>query len=391
MMNREEEIQRIRELILRAIYSGLTEEEREELGRWRGQTPRNEEVYRKLLEQRFTPGEYERYEQARSGDDWEPLRAKWRASRRRRYLSWQWMARYAAVIVLGVVLAYWFRQPEKPQRPMVVRAVQDVQPGTMKAVLELEDGVQVALGTPEVERDERLVSRGITGQDSLVRYAGQDTRPVEHHVLRVPRGGEYVLALADGTKVWLNAETELHYPSRFEGAERRVRVVGEAYFQVTKSDSCPFIVEAGEVAVRVTGTEFNVMAYAGHDRVETTLVRGGVDVTAGNAGQRLTPGMQAVYFKEAGRLESREVDTWLYTSWKEGIFEFRDLSLGEIADQLERWYDVDIVFPNTEVSEIRFSGAVKRVKPLSFILDIIKDTRSISYRIEGKTVIIDKK
>ena len=390
-MNREEEIQRIRELILRAIYSGLTEEEREELERWRGQTPRNEEVYRKLLEQRFTPGEYERYEQARSGDDWEQLRAKWRASRRRRYLSWQWMARYAAVIVLGVVLAYWFRQPDKPQRPMVVRAVQDVQPGTMKAVLELEDGVQVALGTPEVEQDERLVSRGITGQDSLVRYAGQDTRPVEHHVLRVPRGGEYVLALADGTKVWLNAETELHYPSRFEGAERRVRVVGEAYFQVTKNDSCPFIVEAGEVAVRVTGTEFNVMAYAGHDRVETTLVRGGVDVTAGNAGQRLTPGMQAVYFKEAGRLESREVDTWLYSSWKEGIFEFRDLSLGEIADQLERWYDVDIVFPNTEVSEIRFSGAVKRVKPLSFILDIIKDTRSISYRIEGKTVIIDKK
>ena len=391
MMNREEEIQRIRELILRAIYSGLTEEEREELERWRGQAPRNEEVYRKLLEQRFTSGEYERYEQARSGDDWEQLRAKWRASRRRRYLSWQWMARYAAVIVLGVVLAYWFRQPEKPQRPMVVRAVQDVQPGTMKAVLELEDGVQVALGTPEVEQDERLVSRGITGQDSLVRYAGQDTRPVEHHVLRVPRGGEYVLALADGTKVWLNAETELHYPSRFEGAERRVRVVGEAYFQVTKSDSCPFIVEAGEVAVRVTGTEFNVMAYAGHDRVETTLVRGGVDVTAGNAGQRLTPGMQAVYFKEAGRLESREVDTWLYTSWKEGIFEFRDLSLGEIADQLERWYDVDIVFPKTEVSEIRFTGAVKRVKPLSFILDIIKDTRSISYRIEGKTVIIDKK
>lgn len=391
MMNREEEIQRIRELILRAIYSGLTEEEREELERWRGQTPRNEEVYRKLLEQRFTPGEYERYEQARSGDDWEQLRAKWRASRRRRYLSWQWMARYAAVIVLGVVLAYWFRQPEKPQRPMVVRAVQDVQPGTMKAVLELEDGVQVALGTPEVEQDERLVSRGITGQDSLVRYAGQDTRPVEHHVLRVPRGGEYVLALADGTKVWLNAETELHYPSRFEGAERRVRVVGEAYFQVTKNDSCPFIVEAGEVAVRVTGTEFNVMAYAGHDRVETTLVRGGVDVMAGNAGQLLTPGMQAVYFKEAGRLESREVDTWLYTSWKEGIFEFRDLSLGEIAEQLERWYDVDIVFPNTEVSEIRFTGAVKRVKPLSFILDIIKDTRSISYRIEGKTVIIDKK
>lgn len=391
MMNREEEIQRIRELILRAIYSGLTEEEREELERWRGQTPRNEEVYRKLLEQRFTPGEYERYEQARSGDDWEQLRAKWRASRRRRYLSWQWMARYAAVIVLGVVLAYWFRQPDKPQRPMVVRAVQDVQPGTMKAVLELEDGVQVALGTPEVERDERLVSRGITGQDSLVRYAGKDTRPVEHHVLRVPRGGEYVLALADGTKVWLNAETELHYPSRFEGAERRVRVVGEAYFQVTKNDSCPFIVEAGEVAVRVTGTEFNVMAYAGHDRVETTLVRGGVDVMAGNAGQRLTPGMQAVYFKEAGRLESREVDTWLYTSWKEGIFEFRDFSLGEIAEQLERWYDVDIVFPNTEVSEIRFTGAVKRVKPLSFILDIIKDTRSISYRIEGKTVIIDKK
>ena len=135
MMNREEEIERIRELILRAIYSGLTGEEREELACWRGQTPRNEELYRKLLEQRFTPGEYERYEQARSGDDWEQLRAKWRTSRRRRYLSWQWMARYAAVIVLGVVLAYWFRQPEKPQRPMVVRRAGRAvgQPGNYRA------------------------------------------------------------------------------------------------------------------------------------------------------------------------------------------------------------------------------------------------------------------
>ena len=235
-----------------------------------------------------------------------------------------------------------------------------------------------------------MVSRGITGQDSLVCYAGQDTRPVEHHVLRVPRGGEYVLALADGTKVWLNAETELHYPSRFEGAERLVRVVGEAYFQVTKNDSCPFIVEAGEVAVRVTGTEFNVMAYAGHDRVETTLVRGGVDVTAGNAGQRLTPGMQAVYFKEAGRLESREVDTWLYTSWKEGIFEFRDLSLGEIADQLERWYDVEFFIQHSSLEELRFTGNLPKYENLEEVLRKLEQTTYITFTQNGRTVVVSE-
>ena len=112
------------------------------------------------------------------------------------------------------------------------------------------DGKKTAL----LKRDERLAVRGISERDSALVYGEQPERRVERHVLTVPRGGEYVLTLADSTRVWMNSDSELRYPSRFEGGERRVSVTGEAYFQVAKDESLPFIVEAGGAAVRVTGT-----------------------------------------------------------------------------------------------------------------------------------------
>ena len=390
-MNKEREIRRIRDLILRSVHSSLGGEEERELEAWRKASPRNEETFRKLVEQRFSPEEYARYRQARQSDDWPELRRKLRKRGRVRYLSGGWIARYAAVLLVGVVAAWWLARSEDEPVPPVTVARQEILPGEMKAVLRLESGERIALGKRAERQDERLAVRGISERDSALVYGEQPERRVERHVLTVPRGGEYVLTLADSTRVWMNSDSELRYPSRFEGGERRVSVTGEAYFQVAKDESLPFIVEAGGAAVRVTGTEFNVMAYPDDGRVETTLVSGGVDVEANGQTRRVAPGSQAVYDKASGSLDVRAVDLALYTSWKDGLFEFRDMPLGAVARQLERWYDVEILFADPAVADIRFTGAVKKMKPLAFILDIIQGTRSVDYRIEGRQVIIDKK
>ena len=389
-MNKEREIRRIRDLILRSVHSSLGGEEERELEAWRKASPRNEETFRKLVEQRFSPEEYARYRQVRLSDDWPVVRRKLRKYRSMRFLSWRWVARYAAVVLVGVVALYWLRwRPAEEPRRVVAR--QEILPGEMKAVLRLESGERIALGKRAERQDERLAVRGISERDSALVYGEQPERRVERHVLTVPRGGEYVLTLSDSTRVWMNSDSELRYPSRFEGGERRVSVTGEAYFQVAKDESLPFIVEAGGAAVRVTGTEFNVMAYPDDGRVETTLVSGGVDVEANGQTRRVAPGSQAVYDKSSGGLTVRAVDLALYTSWKDGLFEFRDMPLGAVARQLERWYDVEILFADPAVADIRFTGAVKKMKPLAFILDIIQGTRSVDCRIEGRQVIIDKK
>ena len=389
-MNKEREIRRIRDLILRSVHSSLGGEEERELEAWRKASPRNEETFRKLVEQRFSPEEYARYRQVRLSDDWPVVRRKLRKYRSMRFLSWRWVARYAAVVLVGVVALYWLRwRPAEEPRRVVAR--QEILPGEMKAVLRLESGERIALGKRAERQDERLAVRGISERDSALVYGEQPERRVERHVLTVPRGGEYVLTLSDSTRVWMNSDSELRYPSRFEGGERRVSVTGEAYFQVAKDESLPFIVEAGGAAVRVTGTEFNVMAYPDDGRVETTLVSGGVDVEANGQTRRVAPGSQAVYDKPSGGLTVRAVDLALYTSWKDGLFEFRDMPLGAVARQLERWYDVEILFADPAVADIRFTGAVKKMKPLAFILDIIQGTRSVDCRIEGRQVIIDKK
>ena len=233
-MNKEREIRRIRDLILRSVHSSLGGEEERELEAWRKASPRNEETFRKLVEQRFSPEEYARYRQARQSDDWPELRRKLRKRGRARYLSGGWIARYAAVLLVGVVAAWWLARSEDEPVPPVTVARQEILPGEMKAVLRLESGERIALGKRAERQDERLAVRGISERDSALVYGEQPERRVERHVLTVPRGGEYVLTLAESTRVWMNSDSELRYPSRFDGGERRVSVTGEAYFQVAK-------------------------------------------------------------------------------------------------------------------------------------------------------------
>lgn len=390
-MKIESEIQRISNLIFRSMHSTLSDEERQELARWRDEQPRNEEFYKKLTEKHFTAAEYERYKQARSTDDWGILQKKLRP-RNNSMLSFGWCLRYAAILIIAMVAAYILWQPrEEVNVPEMIVAGYVTPDANVRAVLELENGEKIEIDKNHVSDGMRLKALGIVQDRSALVYTDKDTVSVENHVLRVPRGGEYMLILSDDTKVWLNSESVLRYPSYFAGNERRVYIEGEAYFQVAKDASSPFIVESMGMDIRVTGTEFNVMAYKEKDRIETTLVEGSVVVNAGGQVVAMSPNMQAVFSKNNGRLITRNVRAELFSSWKNGIFEFDDLPLREIVEQLGRWYNVDFVFEDESLADTRFTGATEKLKPITFILDLIKDTKVMNYQIEGNTISIKKK
>ena len=230
-------------------------------------------------------------------------------------------------------------------------------------------------------------------QDSnVLNYEGIEAKGKmvdEFHLMRVPRGGEFSMKLSDGTMVHLNAETDLRYPVRFSGEERRVVLSGEAFFDVAKSGT-PFIVELNGFEVKVLGTRFNINAYEGESRFETTLERGSVEINVKGKTLLLEPGEQAV-LTNTGELSKQKVDVSLYTAWKDGYFVFEDERLEDVMNTVARWYDVNLFYQNPGVKEIRINGNISRYKDFSVLLEKIEKLDIVHFDIKGNNItVIDK-
>ena len=199
----------------------------------------------------------------------------------------------------------------------------------------------------------------------------------------VPKGqiSEYVFS--DGTHVWLNSGSRLRFPVHAGLSEREVFLEGEAYFDVARNDKQPFIVRTGAVDIRVLGTAFNVRNYPDMDQTETTLVEGSLEIHNQNREvlATLKPGEQLKYTLSTQSAELTMVDTGPYQAWREGKLIFRDKSLGEIAGNLERWYNVTLVFTNEKIKDYRFTGTILKYKPFDQILQAIRLTTPIRYQI----------
>ena len=195
--------------------------------------------------------------------------------------------------------------------------------------------------------------------------------------------------LPDGTKVWLNAQSTLRYAETFSGlAEREVWLEGEAYFDVVEDKHHPFIVHAPEISIRVLGTAFNVKSYAGDATVETTLVRGKVELeTGGRQAQKieLKPNQQAVFSRSSKDLALVEVETDRYTSWMSGSLVFEDSPVEDVIKALERWYGVTIHLQNKDNLQCRLTARIDR-ESLTETLELLKSTTGITYTIQGDQI-----
>ena len=309
-----------------------------------------------------------------------------RRERRMRRLSGWW--RYAAGVALAAGVAGWIYW--QMGNGAVEEAGMPVIDGQKGVTLVLADGEQMVLSDTLTRRDAegRVVFRA-DGQS--VAYGG-DSVAVEvegWNTLTVPKGMEFRAELADGSVVWLNAESELRYPARFSGERREVQLKGEGYFDVARREGQAFVVRAGDVDVEVYGTEFNVEAYS-EERVRTVLVEGSVGVRVGGTGEeaRLSPNEMAEWNAGDGSVTVSEVDPYLYIAWRQGEFVFEEETVEEMMEELGRWYDMEVFYASERAKEMRFSGIVKRYEDLRDVLKLIESVAIVRFEVKGNTVVV---
>lgn len=306
---------------------------------------------------------------------------------RRRHQRWYWAA--AVILPLLVVGGMLYFSWQKPKQQAVARA-EVIESGSSRATLVMAGGERVDLASltdtllREGEVEIRLdSSRGVT-------YQAGDAKvnKVEYNKIIVPRKGEYQLILADGSKVYLNSESELRFPTAFPGKERRVYLKGEGYFEVAANAEKPFIVTVGETDVRVLGTKFNIKNYQDEQSIVATLVEGTICLSISSLPMR--PGQQSIFNKSTHENIIREVDTKLYTAWKDGRFIFKSAPLESILKQLSRWYDIYFEYEDENLKNLPFSGNVRKYEDGNIILELLKSTGRINFIQNGKIIYVKK-
>ena len=388
---------RIVELLARSITGSVTCDESDEIEQWLSRDPSHREMYARLFDEEHIARQYRIWSRTRrTSIGWEQMEMRMARSlrRKRRMEIVRRAASYFSAAALVIGAFFIFKAVE--QRSSVSTSeitIQNIMPGKNTAVIELETGEIVPLDDTQAKahKDRSPVGRMIG--DSVVDYksvrAKANTSIIAKHTLRVPEGATTKqIVLDDGTSVWLNAGSALTYPVHFAEGERIVQMTGEGFFEVHSDTSRPFIVETQNIRVVVSGTTFNLTSYPDNSTIATTLVEGVVSVISSNKQVILNPSVQAIFNKESGDITMHDVDTTIYTAWKEGIFNFKNMSLRDICHVLSRWYDVEFRLSEPGVGNIRFTGTIGRNKSLAFILDLIRGTETIDYAIDDGVVVI---
>jgi transmembrane sensor len=300
----------------------------------------------------------------------------------------------AMVISLLAITVFYkdkiFSNPTQIPTSIVKNNFENIKPGTDKATLTLDDGSNIAL---EKGTSVQTLNAHSNGGEIIYKKSKQNTARLLYNYLTIPRGGQFVIKLSDGTKVWLNSASQLKFPVAFkEGASRDVELVyGEAYFEVSSSaehKGAHFQVYNKNQKVEVVGTEFNIKAYHDESNIYTTLVKGKVNVEAAHKKLRLVPNLQLIVDLKNNTSTIKTVDASKEISWKDGIFDFKGKPLKEIMKVISRWYDVDVIFVNKNLESVQFKGSLDKKQSLEEILSIMKSTTIDSYEIKDKTLMI---
>lgn len=372
----------IRRLIQLDLVGGLSPEEKGKLEDWINESEEHRLLFCKIKKQ-LSINEIRNYLQTDVEDAWKKVREKTfgaPAVRPRRVLKW---LKYAAVVIpVSLSLSLWYAWKEKMENKQATVAC-------LSPVLTLDNGEKYQLDPEEqteIYVDEEVKAYQAGGGLIYDTTARQEEN--KYNRIEVPRGSEYWIVLPDGTRVWLNAATELKYPVAFHAKERRVYLKGEAYFEVAPDKNRPFYVETEEVKIRVLGTVFDVNTHYTRG-VRTVLVEGAVALEWGDQKEiRMKPGELADFDRTTTEVTLKEVDVTSYISWKEGYFVFEDEPLEEIMHTLSLWYDKEFLFVGKRSRALHFSGHIKRYERIETILSAITDVTGVEFRMNGQIILI---
>ncbi|WP_099292816.1 FecR family protein [Butyricimonas sp. Marseille-P3923] len=375
----------IADIIVAFIKNEATPRQISVLDDWINESEANKRLFISLLDEVAFEQRLDRSRVLELEDAFGKVRARVRKSKRGYWRYVAVAASVAVVVAIGGIMAYWVGIPEKQG---IVTRQQSISVGKSRAFLTLGTGEKVALESQDTLLRGKAMNIRIQENGEVFYEMADSIAPaeVEYNIMETPRGAEFQLVLSDGTKVWLNAGTKLRYPVKFIGKERRVELTGEAYFDVTRDEDVPFVVETSRSAVTVLGTEFCVRDYAGEANL-TTLVQGSVSVEdqRGNA-YLIRPGQQVNIGKEDSRV--LDVETIYFTSWKDGYFIFNEATLSEIMSELSKWYDFDCFFLNPDAGNERLTARLKKYDDISVILDILSRTGNIQFTQKGRAITV---
>lgn len=297
--------------------------------------------------------------------------------------------------IAGAVLYTIYHKPGAANTVVVTKpkpVAAPIVPGGNNAMLTLANGTRITLNDKNTGTLAREMGVKITktADGQLVYQSipqGSKSAADQFNTMETPRGGIYQVYLPDGTHVWLNSETRLKYPVAFAGAERKVELTGEAYFEVAHNAAKPFRVVSNNQLIEVLGTHFNVNAYPDEQSSKTTLLQGSVKVIATESGvsKTIVPGQQAV-LRQTG-IQLHMVDTDNALAWKTGLFRFDNEPVRTVMKKIARWYDVEVVYRD-DVDDLRFGGTVSRFTDIQKVLSKLELTSTINFKIDGRRIIV---
>jgi transmembrane sensor len=297
------------------------------------------------------------------------------------------VAAAVAIVVFGAGLIYYGQQHRSLQTDTIAN---DIAPGSNKAFLTLANGQRISLtdaanGAIATQSGVKIVKSA----DGSIDYQIQDQGELSggFNTTETPKGGQYLVNLADGSKVWLNAASSLKYPASFTNQKTRtVELTGEGYFEIAKDKVHPFIVKTAAQQVEVLGTHFNINAYNDEPFTKTTLLEGRVHVESlaqTKETEILNPGEQAVLVNDHLSVSDANVEEAV--AWKDGYFRFNEESMSSIAKKLERWYNVEIELSDKLASK-EFTGKIARSRNISRVLSMMEETNRVHFKIEGRRI-----
>ncbi|SEM84982.1 FecR family protein [bacterium A37T11] len=303
---------------------------------------------------------------------------------------------YTAAAILLVALAttlYFYRSAAIVNRKSTI--VNQIAPGYNQATLTLANGTTVKLDSAQsgiIVNDEDIKYQngnnvlaekgkgpGASGESIVTRKS-----KIVNNILSTPKGGQYQIILPDGTKVWLNSQSSITYPTRFNGDTRTVEISGEAFFDVAQVKDKPFTVKSNGQETIVLGTAFNINSY--EPVVKTTLVSGSIQVRGSNA-VILSPGEQSI--NKENTLTKAKADIEQTVSWHNGYFRFHDTPIREVMKQLERWYDIQVSYEGPAPDD-GMNGTIRRDRPISEVLQLLEQTKVVHFQVKERRVIVKR-
>lgn len=374
-MNSFKEKFKIAKILASLFTHSSTPEEEKNYHAWLDENPEHQKIADRILNKETYEENSRLIKSFSSQKAWEKVYPLLGNNQSRMTFSWKRSLKYAALILLLIIPASFLIY-----NWAIGEQIGEIMPGTRGGEIILSNGntLRIPEGVfPEGATEVFVIdSKGINYQTSANKPQVKEIK----NTLRTLHGMECHIVLSDGTKVHLNAESQLTYPICFSSKERIVQVEGEAYFDVAPDKEHPFIVKTSHTSIQVTGTSFNVRAYADEEIESTTLISGGVKISSGNEVFELIPNQHYTYNKKTNTNTVTNVNTELYTSWESGSFIFLNVPLENVMSYLSKWYGFKYTFEDETAKQVRIGASLNRYKNMNPIIDMITELNLVNIK-----------